>query len=197
MASAETYACHVDAWQTGNGSDWASYRVRLYRRNNAFWGNKTTCRIYLNGEYPHWWACPEKSAWNWDGSNYYLLQYGSYGSKQYLSWEFWAPQAGYITGSDIYYDRTVYINRGNSRQGQTTVRVGALDNNYWWGDCLCDLTLSTTRIADVSNIAFTISCDDKTANPRYIRINASYSNPDGYYTGHISGPGINTDFTYS
>ena len=196
MAVVENYAAGIKITQIASGSDWARYAVEYYRRNNAFWGLRNMCQIDVNGEL-WWWACPDKSMWNWDGSGYYLLEHGTWGTAKYLSYEFWAPQNGYLCDDYLYFERTVGINRGNSRQGSTSVRCSAYNINGWWDTINCYETLYTTKIADVSNINFSVSCDAKTANPRYIRINASYNNPEGFYTGHISGPGINTDFTGS
>lgn len=199
---AQAYHVTIDAWQTGSDAGGASYHVNMTRRNYAFWGGKEMCRVKLwsgwGEEYPYFWACPAKSSWKWNGSNYYLLQHGSWGDPQYLSWYYWAPQDGYITGDSLSFDRYVYIDRGASRQGSRTINIGTLNwSGNGWDSCTGNLTLTTSRIADVSNANLNVTCDSKESNPRYIRISASYTNPEGYYTGHISGPGINTDFTGS
>lgn len=178
-------AFQVEAWQTGSTADSASYRMVVSRRGTYFWGTLRAVAIHDHEGRIVYWSAPKKSSWKWDGSVYYLNDYD--GSKQVLSWEYWAPQSGYITANSLTYDRTVSIDRGNNRQGSKTVNIG-IQSTYTdsrFITCRGDLTLTTSKIADVSNVSLSVSADDKSISNRYIRVSASFTNPENYYTGYL------------
>jgi hypothetical protein len=179
-------AFQVEAWQTGSTADSASYRMVVSRRGTYFWGTSNAVSVYDHNGRITYWAAPSKSSWKWDGSVYYLNNYD--GSKQVLSWNYWAPQAGYVAANSLTYDRTVTgISRGNNRQGSRTINIG-IQSTYSdsrFLTCRGDLTLTTSKIADVSNVSLSASADGKDVSDRYIRITASFTNPESYYTGYL------------
>ena len=181
-------AFQVEAWQTGSGSNWASYRMVVSRRGTYFWGSSSAIAIHDHNGHVIWWAAPVKSSWYYDSGGYYLQNWsdGS-GSKEYLSWKFYNPEPGYIAANSVTYDRTVSISRGNSRQGSKTINIGIQSgwSDYRFTTCRGNLTLTTSKISDVSNVSLTVSVDGKNVTDRYIRISASFSNPESYYTGYL------------
>lgn len=193
MAKNTAAAYTVEAWQTVWRDGGAQYYVKMYRNGSYFWGGTNMIRPYLNGEYPYYgWAAPDRGSWKYFSNtdpavgNYYRL-YDSSSGWQNLSWVYFSPQPGYISAKVLEFYRDVTINRGNSRQGSVTVRVG-IDSKYsdWrFPDCFVNLTLYTNKIADISNVALNVTIDDKSNNPRYIRVSSSFTNPSTYYTAYL------------
>ena len=165
--------------------DKARYYISVSRKGGYFWGYRNAVKIRNHDGAFVSWAAPAKSEWSWDGSNYYKTD--SAGNVQTLSYEFWAPQPGYITGNSLYYEFEVNIDRGNKRQGSKTIYVG-IDSTYTSSDfksCGGNLTLYTSKIADVSNVSLTVTADDGSKSERYIHVTASFTNPENHYTGTL------------
>lgn len=175
----------VEASQTSSTATSATYTMKVSRRGTYFWGLKDKIYVCDHNGRIICWAAPEKSKWKWDGTNYYLTN--SSGSKQTLSWEFWKPQSGYVAASSLTYTRTVTINRGNARQGSKTINIG-IESAYSGSNlstCKGNLTLTTSKIADASNVVLTANADGVGVSDRYIRLSASFTNPENYYTGYL------------
>ena len=174
-------AWQVEANQISNDSESATYSLTVSRKGSKFWGEAKVAVHDHNGHVIYW-ACPERSKWKYSAEYHWYL--GST-TINILDWRFWNPQPGYITASSLSYTRTVNISRGNNRQGSRTVRVGVKSGYSSWTDTWVNLTLTTTRIADVSNVSLSVSQTDKNVNPRRITVSASFNNPENYYTGYL------------
>lgn len=173
-------AWQVEAYQTSNTSSSATYTLKVSRIGSKFWGAAKVAVHDHNGHVIYW-AAPEKSKWKYDSTNKWWL--GSTSNR--LDWRFWNPEPGYITASSLTYTRTVGISRGNNRQGSKTISVGIKSTLKDWTDTMGSLTLTTTKVADVSGVSFSVKQSDKNANPRTMDVSMSFNNPENYYTGYI------------
>lgn len=92
-----------------------------------------------------------------------------------------------ISNSESWTE-TVSINRGNSRQGSKTIKVGvktgnSTDKNF--KPDLVTLTLKTLEIAKPNKPTITITVDDEKQKTRYIHINITMNNPENFYTAKL------------
>jgi hypothetical protein len=184
-ASSKAFSIKAEQLST-RYKDKAIYYISVSRKGGYFWGLRNAVKIRNhNGAFVSW-AAPAKSDWSYsDDLKFYKTD--SAGNAQTLSYEFWDPQPGYITGSSLYYQFEVDINRGNKRQESKTIYVG-IDSTYTSSDfksCGGNLTLYTSKIADVSNVLLTVTADDGSKSDRYIHVSASFTNQENHYTGTL------------
>jgi hypothetical protein len=186
-------AFQVEAWQTGSGADWASYRMVVSRRGSYFWGSSEGVAVHDHNGHVTYWAAPGKTSWKYFADtnpavgNWYRL-YDSRNGWQALSWKYYNPQQpGYVAAASLTYDRTVGISRGNNRQGSKTINIGIQSaySDSRFLTCRGDLQLFTSKIADPSNVVISVTPDGIDVTDRYIRVSASFTNPEGYYTGNL------------
>ena len=178
---AQSSIIQIDAYQSASGPNWADVVVTASRKSGNFWGMQQGLRLAVHGEYSNWWACPNLGAWKHDSAGYYIM-YNGY--RQSLSWYYWAPQAGYQTGTSIAMTKRVYIDRGNSKQGSTTINVG-MDGTYSSAKCSGTITLYTTAVAEPSNLSISATADGKNVTNRYIRVSYNFTNPENFYSAEI------------
>ena len=188
----QNVAWQVEAYQTSNTSNSATYTLTVSRIGGKFWGAAKVAVHDHNGHVIYW-AAPEKSKWKYDSTNKWWL--GNTSNR--LDWRFWNPEPGYITASSLTYTRTVSISRGNNRQGSKTISVGIKSTLKDWTDTMGNLTLTTTRVADVSGVSLSVSQSDKNASSRIMTVSASFNNPESYYTGYLYHNGKLLDTTTS
>ena len=177
----------VTAKQISNTKDSATYECTISRDNSGYFGllNKNhhlvVWKAGSNGKgkaYMHW-GFPERSKWKsgWGSPDYDL--YGGtkvdvgYGSLQ-----------GFLQSSYTWKE-TVSISRGNKRQGSVTVKVGVKAGSNVESNCSSDIlktiTLTTTKIAEASNVKLVVEVDPETSSDRKIRVTGSFTNPENHY----------------
>jgi hypothetical protein len=191
MAKDTRYAFTVEATQTACGKDWAEYKLTVARANGMFWGGVDVISIHDHNGHVCWWAAPGLSEWVWQNNQYELYDWAT--GWQALYWKFWNPEPGYLAASSHTITRRVNnISRGNKRQGSKTVRVGvqSVYSDWRFTTCIINLPLTTEQIPLPSNVTLTATADDKTIPDRKIRIVASFSNPESYYTGMLYHNGV-------
>ena len=178
----------IEAEQIGSTADSATYRMRASILNNGRWGTKGNIAIYDHNGRVVYWNAPELSKWTWRDGGYYIWEsYYNSGWIQ-LNWYYYNDQPGYALESVYEHTATVTgISRGNNRQGSKTINIGIkstfTDSDF--PNCIGDLTVYTSKIADVSNVRLSVSIDDVTETDRKIHVNVSFTNPESYYTGYI------------
>lgn len=173
---------HLDELVDQRTSSSSKYKLTVVRRGTSWNGTESTQVVDHQGNLLFHWAFPALSSWRNESGTYKYYVNGV--AKATLNWKF--PNAGYpqhrignILESDII---TVPIARGNSRQGQITITAGVKQSGVW-KDCMVRATLSTTRIADVSKVLFTIK--EELEPTRRLVLTAEYVNPEDYYSSKI------------
>lgn len=177
-SSSSTYRCTISRKEADRGSHYGyceTYRCILFKRVEE-----------INGNWGYFvmWGFPSKAKWksSWGTQSHRLANAGSYYDIGY----------GYLPTNtdDVYtWEETVSISRpSNSKQGSRTIKIGndkGRDSSSDYGPNLIDLTLYTTKIGDPYNLSISASVDDRTKKDRKIRISASFSNPESFYSGAI------------
>ena len=180
----------IEAEQISSTADSATYKMRASILNNGRWGTRRNIAIYDHNGRVVYWNAPELSKWTWRGDGYYIWEsyYNTPGDWIQLAYEYYSGEPGYALDSVYEHTATVTgISRGNNRQGSKTINIGIKSTftGSKFPNCMGDLTLYTSKIADVSNVRLSVSIDDVTETDREIHVNASFTNPESYYTGYI------------
>ena len=201
----QNYACTMEGWQSEQRADGGKVYFKVYPNQHPgmsecdFVGRYTTPQPWYideNGNATKLYealAIPAvfgSKAYR-SGGSYYVRATGHQYAYEFYTYDDWKT-------ADVFeFERSVYINRGNARQASKTVSFKLANRGNWYNDMVGTVTIYTSRVADVSNINFTTTADGKTVQNRHVHINASYTNPENYYTGRITGPGIDETFNGS
>ena len=194
----------LEAWQTNRTANSASYKMKVSRRNGYFWGHHEKAWIQNHNGRVFYWNAPSTGSdynhWRWNGRIYYIIDANN------VAWDLNNKYWPGATASDTHKaldswespEYTVPINRGNAKSGSTTITVGIFTTyTDIFKTLKLDLPLYTSEVANISNISFTGECDDRYVQNRYIRLRASYTNPENFYHATITGPGLNETFDTS
>lgn len=132
---------------------------------------------------------PKLSSWksSWGQPDWRLS------SEQWISSKYGYAQGMLLNDYTYTFSGTVSIDRGNSRKGSKTIKVGAdsasTDSRFY--GCMKEITLETEEIPS-SKFKGTLSCtvdSPQTIGDRYIRLSASFDNPSSYYTAKLYNEG--------
>lgn len=178
---------YVQAWQTGNTANSATYTCVITVGRSTYYGmnvNSYPIGVFDHNGLIQYIGWPLANRWRREwGTPDYRLTNGSWIN----SW--WGGANGMLLPDYTYsFSRTVPINRGNSRKGTTSVNVGVRSSieNQYFNSYMVNVPLSTTEIPKVTitgNLTYTI--DGPQVQNRYIKLNASYSNPENYYKAKL------------
>lgn len=174
--------------QTGSTANSATYVCTVSCDRTSYYGiNLNTSPI---GIFDHTGNCiqyigwPARNAWR-----------SGWGTPDYRYDGYWVDtwwgnhQAILLSNYSYSFERTVSINRGNSRKGSVTIQCAVLCGYDEIGtptdfkSVRVNKTLTTTEIPKTTvkgNITCTI--DGPNVRDRYIRLVANFDNPSNYYT---------------
>jgi hypothetical protein len=174
-------------------------RVKLTCTAKSGWyngyGGSTWIKPYLDGTSYDQWAFPSLGSWkNRNGQK--QLQLGN-GTWITLYSKYWNPATdGYTVNSTYTVYKWIRIQNeiGKNREASKTVSFGTKSSNITsssYKGATKNITLYTRTIPEPSNVSFSGSVDSKDTYPRYIRLSASFTNQQSFYTGYLTGPGVN------
>lgn len=199
----QNYACTMEGWQSEQRADGGKVYFKVYPNRHP---PNSECDFVGRYKTPQPWYIDE----NGNATKLYeaLAIPAVFGDKAYRSgskyyvratnheyaYEFYT-YADWKTADVFEFERNVSISRGNARQASKTVSFKLANRGEWYADMVGTVTIYTSKIADVSNVNLTVTADGKNVQNRFVHITASFANKEGYYTGYISGPNVNANFT--
>jgi hypothetical protein len=188
-------------WTTSSGNGYSALVQQVSETSNSATYEIVVSRLglYVNGfadqlyiqthdnAYAYCIAIPEANAdgtlaWGWNSSGRIY-----YGSKTYiLNSKFMSSNYPLYIPITMWSGRfDVSISRGNNRQGSKSITAGVHSITTPEKDALATITLYTSKVQDPSNLSVKITADSKTVRDRKLKITASFTNPESYYTGNV------------
>lgn len=181
---------NVSVSQIGKTANSATYRCVVSCARNSYYGiniNTAPIGVFDHNGCFYYIGWPKRSAWRsgWGTPDY------RFDGRWVDSW--WGNhQADLLEDFTFTFERTVSINRGNSRKGTKYIEVGVHsgydDMGYRtdFNTCMRGITLETSTIAEAKVSGnLTCSVDSPQVADRYIRLNANFSNPENFYTAKL------------
>ena len=174
--------------QTGKTANSATYTCTVSVNRSSYYGmnvNVYPIAIMSHSGILNYIGWPKYSSWrdSWGEPDYRLR------SNQWINSWYGYAQGMLLNDYTYTFSGTVSIDRGNSRKGSTTIRVGAESgsNDSRFYGCMREITLETEEIP-TSKFTGSLNCtvdSSQTSGNRYIRLSAQFSNPSSYYTAKL------------
>ena len=132
-------------------------------------------------------AWPERNQWK---GSWGVVPWHHYQDGTTINGKWGRAQCGFLSNFKYpTFTRTVTIDRGNSRKGTMTIKVGTKSSGSKdFAGVLKEITLETEEIptSNFSASSITASVDSPdTQGTRYIRLSVEFKNPENYYTAKI------------
>lgn len=195
-------SCKIEVRQNSEWASGANYTVRISRLKSRFWASYRCVEIKIDGVHIGYWNAPPVGSWLGSGvGNHYLWMNGGRSArgndrKIYLSASAERDSdTMFFNSREFTYNKN--FSRGNSRQGFANLSVSVIkvrSSGSWWDSVYGNIELYTSKIADVDGVSLTVTVDSTSTSNRQIRITGNFNNKESFYTGRITGPGVDVSW---